>query len=108
MAKNNRNSSAPQHPEKKYGPFHGGVGVAIWLNEVETEEGTRYFRSVSIAPRRFRDKENGEWKDAQSLRPTDLPALVLALEAAQAYIANTPLPGEPADEEVEEEAAIPA
>jgi hypothetical protein len=36
-----------------------------------------------------------------------LPALVLALEAAQAYIANTPLPGEPADEGIEDDSTIP-
>ena len=35
----------PRHPEKKYGPFHGGCGLAIWLNEVKTETGPRYFRS---------------------------------------------------------------
>jgi len=32
-----RSASAPRHPEKKWGPFHGGVGVAVWLNEVQTE-----------------------------------------------------------------------
>ena len=28
-----RSVSAPRRPEKKWGPFHGGVGVAVWLNE---------------------------------------------------------------------------
>ena len=35
----------PRHPEKKFGPFSGGCGIAIWLNEVETDAGIRYFRS---------------------------------------------------------------
>ena len=40
-----RPSTAPRRPERKWGPFHGGVGVAVWLNEVEADEGKRYFRS---------------------------------------------------------------
>ncbi len=85
-------------PEKKYGPFHGGVGLAIWMNEVETKFGIRYFRSVSLQPRRYLDRKTGQWMDAKSLRPTDIPALILAMEAAQHYMASTPLPG-PAVEE---------
>lgn len=34
-----------RRPECKIGPFHNGLGVAIWLNEVETANGLRYFRS---------------------------------------------------------------
>jgi hypothetical protein len=98
-----RAPTVPRHPERKWGPFHGGVGVAVWLNQVQTDDGPRFFRSCTIAPRRFRDKETGEWKDAGSLRATDIPALVLGLEAARLYMATTPLPGEPVEEEDEAE-----
>jgi hypothetical protein len=27
-----RAASRPRYPEKKWGPFHGGVGLAVWLN----------------------------------------------------------------------------
>src|SRR2546426_32045 len=91
--------ATPRRPEKKWGPFPGGVGVAVWLNEVETEQGKRFFRNISIAPRRYRDSKTGEWEDSGSFRPQDLGVLLLALEAAQAFIATTPLPGRPADEE---------
>ena len=37
-----RPTTVPRRPERKWGPFHGGVGVAVWLNEVETEEGKKY------------------------------------------------------------------
>jgi hypothetical protein len=94
-----RTSTVPRHPERKWGPFHGGVGVAVWLNQVQTENGPRFFRSCTIAPRRFRDKATGEWKDAGSLRATDITALVLGLEAARAFMTTTPLPGEPVEEE---------
>jgi hypothetical protein len=94
-----RSASAPRYPEKKWGPFHGGVGVAVWLNEVQTSDGPRFFRSVSLQPRRYRDKKTGEWKDAASFRPTDLSALMLGLEAAQSFIAHTPLPGQSLDDE---------
>lgn len=92
-------SKSPRRPEKKYGPFAGGVGVAVWLNSVEDAQGLRYFRSISINPRRYRDKETGQWLDGGSFKLTDLPALILALEAAHTYSAKTTLPGLPADDE---------
>jgi hypothetical protein len=89
----------PRRPEKKWGPFAGGVGVAVWLNEAETAEGKKWFRTVTLAPRRFRDAKTGEWADSGSYRPQDLAAIQLALAAAQEFIATTPLPGQSADEE---------
>ncbi len=93
-AKPKKPIAPPRHPERKWGPFHGGLGIAVWLNEVETPEGVRFFRSLTINPRRYRDKGTGEWKDASSLRPTDLPTLQLALQAAHDFIHSTPLPGQ--------------
>lgn len=92
-----RPQTPARRPEKKIGPFHGGLGIAIWLNTVETEHGTRFFRSVTLAPRRFRDPKTGEWKDAKSYRPVDLSTLVLALEAARVFCSTTPLPGQGVD-----------
>ena len=94
-----RTSTAPRRPERKWGPFHGGVGVAVWLNEVESPHGKRWFRSITIAPRRYLDEKTGKWEDASSLRTTDLASLILALEAAQQYVLSTPLPGLPAEGE---------
>ena len=79
-------------PEKKIGPFSGGIGVAIWLNTVDSDDGPKQFRSITIAPRRYQDRETGEWKDAGSFNPSDLPALIFALEKAQEYVFTTPLP----------------
>ena len=92
-------AAAPRRPEKKYGPFHGGVGLAIWLNQVAGETGPRFFRSVTIAPRRYLDPKTGHWMDSSSFRATDMPALILALESAHAYMTNTPLPGDAAEED---------
>ena len=75
-------TTAPRRPERKWGPFHGGVGVAVWLNEVETADGKRWFRSITVAPRRYLDEKTGKWEDASSLRTTDLPSLILALHVA--------------------------
>jgi hypothetical protein len=44
-ATKSKRAAAPRRPEKKIGPFHNGLGIAIWLNSVETENGPRYFRS---------------------------------------------------------------
>lgn len=92
-----KQSAEPRQPEMKWGPFHGGLGVAVWLNQAETAEGLRYFRSITIAPRRYKDAKTGEWKDSSSLRPADLPTLQLALKAAHDYIHSAPLPGQALD-----------
>jgi hypothetical protein len=105
MSKAKKAATAPRRPEKKYGPFAGGCGVVVWLNEVETDVGKRFFRSVQLAPRRYRSKQTGNWEDATSLRITDLPAIILALQAAHDYASSAPLPGQPAEEEHVEEAA---
>ena len=34
-----RSANPPRRPERKFGPFHGGVGVAVWLNQVQTGDG---------------------------------------------------------------------
>jgi hypothetical protein len=93
-----RSKSAPRYPEKKWGPFAGGTGVAVWLNEFETHNGTRYARTITFAPRRFRDPKTNDWRDG-AYRPVDLPALLLAIQAAHDYCLSTPLPGEPAEPE---------
>jgi hypothetical protein len=99
--KTKRSATTPRYPEKKWGPFHGGVGVAVWINEVQTDTGPKFFRTVTLQPRRYREKKSGLWKDAKSLRPTDIPALLLALDAALQFIAHTPLPGQPVEDEGE-------
>ncbi len=95
MATRTRRAERPvKRPELKVGPFQGGIGVAVWQNEIQTENGIRLIRSISLAPRRYRDKQTGEWKDAASYRPGDLSALILAPEKAREYCLSTPLPGE--------------
>ena len=43
---NDTKARQPKPPEKRIGPFAGGIGVAIWLNEATEEDGTiRHFRS---------------------------------------------------------------
>lgn len=83
--------STRQPPEKKIGPFAGGIGVAIWINTIDSESGPRQFRSITIAPRRYLDRETGQWKDSGSFNPSDLPALIFALQKAQEYVFTTPL-----------------
>ncbi len=86
--------SAANRPEHKIGPYAGGIGVAIWLNTIDTDSGPRQLRSITVSPRRYRDSQTGEWKDAPSYRPSDLPALVFALQKAMEYCYVTPIPGQ--------------
>lgn len=94
MPKENHAQSQSRRPEKSIGPYPGGIGVAIWLNTIETSDGPRKVRSITISPRRYRDAESGEWRDAASFRPMDLPAMLFALTKAQEYCYTVPLPGE--------------
>ena len=87
--------AAPPRPEKKIGPFNAGIGVAVWLNTAETDNGPKKYRSVTIAPRRYIDRDTGEWKDSGSYYAGDLPALIFALQKAQEYMFETPLPDQP-------------
>lgn len=89
----------PKGPEKKIGPFPAGIGVAIWINTIQTDDGSRKIRSITLNPRRYFDRESGEWRDSGSYHPGDIPALIFALQKAQEYVFTTPIPGEPTDEE---------
>ena len=81
-------------PEVKFGPYAGGIGVAVWVNTVENENGRQQRRSITIAPRRYRDPKSGEWKDSGSFRPSDIPILLVSLQKALEYVYTTPMPGE--------------
>lgn len=83
-------------PEKKISPVNSGITVAIWLNEAKSDRGPRYFRTITIEPRRYKDRTTGEWKDSGSFGPVDLPLLLYALEEARDYVFSEPLPGQDA------------
>ena len=100
MPETQHSEKASRRPEKKIGPYAGGIGVAIWRNQIETDDGPRTVRSITISPRRYRDAETGEWRDASSYRPMDLPALVFALTKAQEFCYTEPIAGQ--DDESEE------
>lgn len=78
-------------PEKTFGPFAHGLGVTIWCNVVETKEGPKAIRSITIDPRRYKD-DQGQWKDSTSYHVIDLPTITMALEKAYDYCQSTPLP----------------
>lgn len=76
-------TSPKKQPEKKIGPFANGVGVSVWVNQIETDKGPLTVRSITINPPRYRDRDSGDWKDSKSFRPSDLPALLFALTKVQ-------------------------
>jgi len=81
--KTKRPPKETRKPELKVGPFQGGIGICVWSNEIETAEGPKTVRSVTIAPRRYKDPKTGEWRDAVSYRPSDLTCLILAMDKSQ-------------------------
>ena len=89
MAKTSNRGAQP--PEKKIGPFAGGIGVAVWVNTVETNRGSRQMRSITINPRRYLDEKSKQWKDAASFRVRDIPELIFALQQAYAHCLTEPL-----------------
>jgi hypothetical protein len=73
------------------------LSVVIWKNSVETDDGPREIRSITINPRRYKDADSGEWRNG-SYRGSDVATLVLALQAAQQFMAVHPL-SSPVEEE---------
>ena len=85
---------AATQPEAKFGPYPGGISIAIWMNQIETDGGTRRMRNITVSPRRYRDPQTGEWKDAPSYRPGDIPALLFGLQKALEFVFSNPIPGQ--------------
>lgn len=58
----------------------GGISAAIWQNEKNGQT----FYSVSL-DKRYKTPNN-EWKSTASLKPTDLPKAILALQKAYEFV----------------------
>jgi len=90
-------------PEKKIGPYRSGIGGAVWLNTIETQNGPKQVRSFTLSPRRYYDERDRKWKDAGSFRPIDLPTVAIVIQEAIHYVNTTPLPGtDESQQEVED------
>jgi hypothetical protein len=86
--KSKRGLRQTNRPEYKVGPFHGGIGVAVWFNTVENSKGEKVtMRSITIAPGRYRDPETGQWKDAP---PTGPAAPRMFLSQGECGIVRSP------------------
>ena len=74
-----------KQPEVKFGPYAGGIGVAVWLNTTDTPDGRREMRSITIAPRRYLDKV-GDWQEPP--RPIRVLPLAYSVKAPPAKVAQ--------------------
>ena len=66
--------------QNKLGAFTKNERLQAILGATETDDGPRSFRSITINPRRYYDRQDKEWRDAGSYNPADLPALIFALQ----------------------------
>ena len=64
----------------------GAVSASVFVNEVETDGGTKELRNVNLQ-RRYRDGD-GEWKSSSSLSLAELPQAIKALEWALRHVAS--------------------
>jgi hypothetical protein len=85
-----------KRPEKKIAPYGNGLGVAIWINEIESEGGARLVRSITINPKRYFNRDTGEWQDSGSLNIADIPAVIAVLQKAFDFCVSTPITGQAA------------
>lgn len=72
-------------PEKTF--RIGAVSASVFVNEVDTENGKRRIRSVSLQ-RRYRDDSDGEWKSSNSFGLGELPQAQAVLDLAMKHVAN--------------------
>lgn len=74
----------PRDPEKTF--RSGRMSAAIWSKEV-TEDG-RTFNQYSVrVQKRFKDKDDNEWKSTPYYFKDELPQLVLVATKAFEYVA---------------------
>ena len=69
-------------PEKRFKV--GACTASIFANEVNTAEGTKNLRSVSLQ-RTYKDKD-GKFQHTTSFKVHDIPKAVLALNKAYEYL----------------------
>jgi hypothetical protein len=65
----------------------GSVSASVFANEIETEGGKRFVRSVSLQ-RRYRDDKDGKWKSSTSFGLGELPQAMAVLDLAMKYVAS--------------------
>ncbi len=64
----------------------GPISGSVFVNEIETEGGTRSIRAVKFE-RRYKDSE-GEWKSTSTFTLADLPVAIAVLSRALQYVAD--------------------
>ncbi len=70
-------------PEKKFSA--GPISVSIWDNIGKRKNGEQaHFKTLSLQ-RVYKDKQ-GQWQNTASLRASDIPRAVLALNKAYEYV----------------------
>src|SRR5438067_595675 len=93
-----RQVSRPSSPHRKDPTMTGNkpeqtirlglISASIFVNQIDAGEGksreTKEVRNV-VFQRRYRDRESGEWKSADSFGLADLPALRELTELALKY-----------------------
>ena len=80
-------------PERKIKPLGvSGLSVNVWINTIQTAEGPKQARSITVSPTRYRDPKTKEWKDSPFFRPDEVPALIWALQKALDHTYSTPIP----------------
>lgn len=56
----------------------GSITATVWKNEASRNGETHYFNTITLT-RSYKDKE-GNWKNTNSFRTSDLPKAILVLQ----------------------------
>lgn len=83
--------SEPTRLERLFGPYPGGVRIALWSCVVPAAPGSKAVRSVTLLTRRFRNPETGEWQESSVYSLEHLPVVIFALQEVLAYTYQNPL-----------------
>ena len=63
----------------------GSASASVFVNEIESEGGTRKLRNVNLQ-RRYKDGD--EWKSSSSFGLAELPQAITVLQLAMDYVAR--------------------
>lgn len=61
--------------------MRGLITVTVWENKIQREDGSSFTARTASLNRRYKD-QNGEWKSTSTLRESDIPKAILAMQRA--------------------------
>jgi hypothetical protein len=71
-------------PDKRF--KFGGISVSLWSENRAGKDGSSFVSWSAKLERSYWDPKSGDWKHTNSLKESDLPKAIAALQEAYVYV----------------------